>query len=91
MVAEVVGDPEITGAVFVFDATVIENISMAVVALPSLMEAVPSFTLITMLEYLPATVGVPLKRPVAVLKVAHEGGLIIEKVSGLPSASDAVG
>jgi hypothetical protein len=34
---------------------------------------------------------VPLNWPVLVLKVAHEGGLLIEKVSGLPLGSVVVG
>ena len=47
---------------------------------------VPSFTLITMLEYEPtfALVGVPLNWPVAALKAAHEGWLMIENVSVMP-------
>jgi hypothetical protein len=54
---------------------------------------VPSLTLIMMLEYVPtsAAVGVPLSWPVLVLKVAHEGLLLIEKVSGLPLGSVVVG
>jgi hypothetical protein len=54
---------------------------------------VPSLTLMSMFEYVPtfAAAGVPLNWPVLVLKVAHEGLLLIEKVSGLPLGSVVVG
>src|SRR2546423_134925 len=50
---------------------------------------VPSLTLIMMFEYVPtlAAVGVPLSCPVLLLKAAHEGWLLIEKVSVLPLGS----
>ena len=38
-----------------------------------------------------AAAGVPDRWPVLVLKVAHDGVVLIEKVSVLPSASDAIG
>ena len=38
-----------------------------------------------------AAMGVPLNRPVAGLKFAHEGRLLIENVSACPSGSEAVG
>ena len=54
---------------------------------------VPSLTLITMLEYEPtsALAGVPLNWPVAALKAAHEGWLVIENVSVPPLGSVVVG
>ena len=54
---------------------------------------VPSLTLIRMFEYVPtfAAAGVPLNWPVPVLKAAHEGGLLTEKVSVLPLGSVVVG
>ena len=55
--------------------------------------AVPSDTEITMPVYEPtlAAVGVPLRRPVVELNVAHVGRFTIENVNVWPSASDAVG
>jgi hypothetical protein len=44
-----------------------------------------------MFECVPATPGVPLKRPVAVLKVAQLGAFWMEKLMLLPSGSRAVG
>ena len=66
--------------------TVIENAGSAVVA-------APSDTEITMPVYEPtlAAVGVPLKRPVVELNVAHDGRFAIENVSVWPSGSEAVG
>jgi hypothetical protein len=53
----------------------------------------PSLTLITMPEEVPtfAAVGVPLSKPEAVLKVAHEGWPVMEKVSLAPPGSEALG
>jgi hypothetical protein len=53
----------------------------------------PSLTLITMPEVVPtlASAGVPLRLPVALLNVAHEGLPLIEKVSVPPLGLDAVG
>jgi hypothetical protein len=53
----------------------------------------PSLTLITMFGNVPtfAAVGVPVSRPVDVLKLIHDGRFEIEKPSVLPSGSDAVG
>ena len=64
----------------------IENAASAALALPSL-------TLITMFEYVPALapVGVPDSCPVAVLNVAHAGRFAIANVSVSPSPSAAVG
>ena len=72
------------GGVLGFEATVIENVGNDVLAVPSL-------TLMTMPACVAAAVGVPLNRPVDVLKLAQAGALAIEKVSVLPSASAAVG
>jgi hypothetical protein len=54
---------------------------------------VPSETVMTMPEYVPtfALVGVPVKAPLAVLKLAHDGLPAMLNVSELPSGSDAVG
>lgn len=71
---------------FATSLTVMENEDNEVVALPSL-------TRITMFEYVPtcALVGVPDKRPVDVLKLAHAGLLEILNVNESPFASFAVG
>ena len=55
--------------------------------------ATPSVALITMPGSVPTSVaaGVPLSCPVAMLKFAHEGWLLIEKVRPLPAGSLAVG
>ena len=55
--------------------------------------AEPSLTLIVTFEYVPtcAAVGVPLIRPVLELNVAQPGKLATLNVSGLPSASVALG
>ena len=75
--------PVMTGARFV-DPTVIEKAASVAVA-------VPSETAIAMLEWVPADVGVPLSRPVAVLNVPQAGLFEIEKLRVCPSGSDAVG
>jgi hypothetical protein len=56
-------------------------------------DALPSLTLITMPEVVPtfAAVGVPLSCPVALLKLAQEGWLVMEKVRVLPDGSVVVG
>lgn len=66
--------------------TEIENAASEVVTLPSL-------TRITMFEYVPtcASVGVPLNRPVEVLKDAHAGLFEMLNVSESPFESLAVG
>jgi len=53
----------------------------------------PSLTLISMFAYVPTSVlaGVPLSSPVPLLKVAHEGLLMIEKVSVMPPGFVVVG
>ena len=51
----------------------------------------PSLTLITIPEYVPTPVAVPLNRPVAMLKVAHAGMFVIENDSVLPDGSVVVG
>jgi hypothetical protein len=56
-------------------------------------DAVPLLTLITMPVEVPAlaAAGVPLRLPVPLLNVAHEGLPLIEKVSVPPLGLDAVG
>ena len=83
---ELAGTPLIVGARLAVRDTVIENAGSATFVAPSL-------TVIAMFEYVPtlAAVGVPLSRPVNVLKVAHAGRLTMLKRSGSPSASLAVG
>jgi hypothetical protein len=56
-------------------------------------DVLPSLTVITIPEVVPmsAAAGVPLSCPVAVLKLAQGGGLVIEKVRGLPDGSVVVG
>lgn len=56
-------------------------------------DVLPSLTLITIPEVLPtsAAVGVPLSCPVAVLKLAQGGWLVIENVKVLPDGSVVVG
>ena len=53
--------------------------------------SLPSLTLMMILLKVPAAVGVPDSCPVVVLKLAQAGLFLIEKVSGLPSGSLAVG
>ena len=86
-VAVVGGAPEIVGGRLPVGAcTVIANAGSDAVAAPSL-------TAITMLPNVPVvpTGGVPLNRPVVVLNAAQLGRPEIANVSGLPSASLAVG
>lgn len=87
-VALVDGVPEITGARLVVDApvTLIENAGR-------LADLLPSDALMTMPDVVPTCelAGVPLKRPVDLLKLAHAGLLVIEKTSGSPFESLAVG
>jgi hypothetical protein len=64
--------------------TAIENADRPVLVFPSL-------TRIWMLLAVPVVEGVPERRPVDVLNVAHEGLLVMLKVSGSPFASFAVG
>ena len=54
-------------------------------------DAWPSLTVITMLENVPALVGVPLRVPVEVLKVAQLGRFCTLKVSVRPLGPLAVG
>jgi hypothetical protein len=51
----------------------------------------PSDTAIEMLDEFPATVGVPLSRPVVELNAAHVGLFTILNVNVCPSGSDADG
>jgi len=46
-----------------------------------------------MLPYVPtlSAVGAPDRVPLVLSKLAHDGRLVIEKVSALPCGSDAVG
>lgn len=83
VVAVAGGEPPMTGGLFAA-CTAIEKAASESLALPSDTE-------ITMLEVVPANVGVPLNWPELVLKVAHEGLFAILNVSVWPSGSDAVG
>jgi len=85
-VAVVTGLPEIVGGRFGAAPTVIVNAGSATLV-------VPSVTLITMALNAPtfAAAGVPMRRPVAVLNVAHVGRFVIANVSAAPSGSLAVG
>ena len=51
----------------------------------------PSVTRMTMFPKVPVDPGVPERRPVVALKVAHEGLFWIVKASVSPSGSDAEG
>ena len=73
------------GAEFV-DALVTEIVNAG-----RLSESVPSLTRITMLPNVPVEPGVPERRPVVVLKVAHDGLFWMLKASVLPSGSEAEG
>ena len=79
-----------------FQDSVAEPLETATTAIENgLSDAVadPSLTRIMMSEYVPrcALVGAPESCPVEALNTAHAGTLVAEKVSVLPSASDAVG
>ena len=82
------GEPLITGALLV----VVLALTLIVKA-GKLTVRLPSDVLMTMLEYVPTCEleGVPLKRPVVLLKVAQDGLLEIQKTSGSPFESLAVG
>ena len=54
-------------------------------------DLLPSLTEIRMFENVPATVGVPLRRPVLALKLAQAGRLLTANVSVWPSGSVAEG
>jgi hypothetical protein len=56
-----------------------------------LSDKLPSLTRITTLPKLPVAVGVPERRPVVALKVAHDGLFWIVKASVSPSKSEADG
>jgi hypothetical protein len=81
----VFGEPEMVGPEAPA-ATVIANAGNEALATPSV-------TLITIPGEVPtsAAAGVPLSCPVAMLKLAHEGRFVIEKVRPLPAGSLAVG
>ena len=55
------------------------------------LDLLPSLTEMRMFENVPATVGVPLRRPVLLLKLAQAGRLLTENVSVRPSGSVAEG
>jgi hypothetical protein len=73
-----------TGAVEPAGATVIVKADSDLVLRPSLTE-------MRMFANVPATVGVPLSRPVLVLKLAQAGRLLTANVSVRPSGSVAEG
>jgi len=81
----VAGVPEIEGPEAP-DTTVIAKAGKEALATPSL-------TLITIPAFVATSVaaGVPVSCPLAMLKLAHEGLLLIEKVRPLPAGSLAVG
>jgi hypothetical protein len=81
---DVVGAPEITGALFGAALTVMENAGREALRAPSLTE-------ITTLDEVPAATGVPDSRPVVVLKLAQEGRLDMVHVRVCPSTSVALG
>ena len=82
--ADGAGFPEIVGGVFGAAVTVMANVGRVAIAVPSL-------TLMEMFVKVPAAVGVPCRRPVLVVNVAHAGRFAIANVNVLPSASLAVG
>jgi len=73
-----------TGTVELAGATVIVKAGSDFVLFPSLTE-------MRMFENVPATVGVPLRRPVLVLKLAQAGRLPTANVNVWPSGSVAEG
>ena len=85
-VADVGGVPLMVGARLPV-ATLIEKGASEALAVPSDTE------IVTPLKVMPAKLllGVPDKRPVALLKAAHVGLLATENVSAFPSASVALG
>ena len=88
----VAGVPEIVGARFEvepeveLEVTLIENAGR-------LADLPPSDAVMTMPDVVPTCelAGVPLKRPVVLLKLAHDGLFAIENTSGSPFESFAVG
>jgi hypothetical protein len=85
VVTVVAGEPDIVGVLF--EGALVTEIANA--GNPS--DKLPSLTRITMLLKLPVAVGVPERRPVVALKVAHDGLFWIVKASVSPSASAAEG
>ena len=82
------GVPEITGARFVVVAAVTRSENAAKLA-----DFLPSDAVMTMPGVVPTCelLGVPLKRPVVLLKLAHVGLFVIVKASVSPLESRAVG
>jgi hypothetical protein len=87
--AVVGGVPAIAGALLV----VVVLVLTLIVKAGKLTVLLPSVVLITMLEYVATCelLGVPLKRPVLLLKLAQLGLFEIEKISGSPLESLATG
>jgi hypothetical protein len=50
-----------------------------------------SRTQMRIFSWVPATIGLPLKRPVLLLKTAQDGRLLMPNDNGLPSGSTAMG
>ena len=84
-VTDVAGVPLMVGAALAA-TTVIAKAGSDVFAAPSVTE----MTMFDVVPTLPAA-GVPFRRPVDVLKLAHDGLLLIENVKAWPSGSEAAG
>ncbi len=87
------GTPEIEGGGSDVDVAVLVAVSTCIVNAGRDALFQPSLTAITILAYVPAlpAEGVPESRPVLLLKVAHEGWLVIPNVNVRPDVSVADG
>jgi hypothetical protein len=88
--AAVTGVPEIVGGLLA-TGTVEPEDTTVIVKAGSDFDLRPSLTEMRMFENVPAAVGVPLSRPVLLLKLAQAGRLLTAKVSVRPSGSLAEG
>jgi hypothetical protein len=89
--AEVTGVPVMVGGRLTTGKAALAGAATVIVNAGSDFNLLPSLTEMRMLENVPATVGVPLRRPVLVLKLAQDGRLLTENPSVWPSGSDAEG